>query len=155
MGHITFAGHVEGPIELAFDLAVDPVRMRECMPWITRVWDIRGSQAAVGDSYRFRDTMLGRDAEGVAEVQAADRPFLQSTVSRYDNGVIARWTMRFTPTAGGTDITNDVDYELPAGLAGRIADRLVFHRFIERRLRRGAARFEQQVRADLARANAA
>ena len=155
MGHITFGGHVEAPIEFVFDLAVDPVRMRECMPWITAVWDIRGSQAAPGDSYRFRDSMLGRETEGVTEVVAADRPHLQSTVSRYGNGVTARWTMRFAPRAGGTDIANEVDYEVPAGIAGRIADRLLLHRFIERRLRRGSAAFEQQVKTDLARRKAA
>jgi uncharacterized membrane protein len=151
VGRIEFDGTVRGPIDLVFDLAIDPLRMQECMPWLQAITDVHGDQTVPGDGFRFKDRALGRESSGWAEIVAADRPLHHESLTHYDNGMVARWTMTFTPLGDEVKVDNVVDYRVPAGIFGSIADRLYFHRYIEHRLHEAAARFEAQVDAEVAR----
>lgn len=139
--HLDFTLVTNAPIERAFRLATDPAHVHELMPFIDDVHDVVGDGDAVGDSFRFRDSMLGLHPKGRAAVTFADPPRSITVVTTYDNGVVVDWTMRFTPALEGTEVENDIDYELPAGALGRVADDLVLHRFLEHRLRQLGERF--------------
>lgn len=141
MRHLEFTLITNAAIERAFRLATDPTAMHDQMPWIDDIHDVDGAGDRVGDSFRFRDSMFGFHPKGRTEVIAADRPRSVSAVTTYDNGVVVTWTMRFTPALEGTEVENEIDYELPAGALGRVADDLVLHRFLEQRLRESGERF--------------
>jgi hypothetical protein len=133
----TARSHFDGPIERVFDLTTDPERMRDMFPSIEAISDVHGSGDAAGDSFRFRDRLLGRTTTGRTVVTAALRPTLQTTETTYADGTRLTWTMRFREARGGTDVHNEVIYEPPAGPLTRLRGNLGGV-FIERRLRRSA-----------------
>ena len=140
----TARNHFEAPIERVFDLTTDPRRMLEMLPSIDTVSDIRGKGDAVGDSFRFRDRVLGRSMIGLTVVTAAVRPVLQTTVTTYADGSRVTWTMRFRDAGGRTDVDNEVTYEPPSGsVAGLRA--ILIGPFVERRLRRSAELFDEML----------
>ena len=56
--------HFDAPIERVFDLTTDPRRMQEMFPSIDEISEVSGGGDAVGDSFRFRDRLLGRKVTG-------------------------------------------------------------------------------------------
>jgi uncharacterized protein YndB with AHSA1/START domain len=141
--------HFDGPIERVFDLTTDPRRMPEMFPSIDVISDIHGSGDTVGDSFRFRDRLLGRTMTGTTVVTAASRPVLQTTETDYADGSRLTWTMRFREAPGGTDVHNEVVYEPPAGPLSRLRANLG-GLFVERRLRRSADLLDEMLaRSDL------
>jgi ligand-binding SRPBCC domain-containing protein len=149
MGHVTHQGHVEAPLELVFARAIEPEMTPLLTPSVTSIWDIRGRGDEVGSSYRFRERFLGRVQEGRVEVVAVEPPHRFITLTTYDNGTTVRWEMRFAAAADhGTDGSDVIDYELPAGWRYRIADRLLIRRRIRSSLDQGAARFRAIVEAE-------
>lgn len=141
MRHMDFTLTTNAGIERAFRVSTDTAHVHDLMPWIDDVHDVVGRGDAVGDSFRFRDSMFGIHVHGRAEVTAADPPRSVTIVSTYDNGIVMDWTMRFVPALEGTEIENEIDYEVPAGVLGRLADDVVLHRFIEHRIRESGERF--------------
>jgi uncharacterized protein YndB with AHSA1/START domain len=140
----TAESHFDAPIERVFDLTTDPRRMREMFPSIEAITDVRGSGDAVGDSFHFRDRLLGRTVMGTTVVTAALRPTLQTTETSYADGTRLTWTMRVRDARGGTDVHNEVVYEPPAGALSRLRANLG-GLFVERRLRRSAELFDQML----------
>jgi ligand-binding SRPBCC domain-containing protein len=147
MGHLIISQVTSAPIERAFRISVDPAYLHDLMPSIHDIREVHGAGDHVGDDFRFTDTMLGLHPKGRAQVTAADPPRSLTAVTRYDNGVVVRWTMRFTPALEGTEIENEIDYEVPGGPLGRAIDELLFHRLLERRLRSAGERFLEVAEA--------
>ena len=150
MGHVSFTAHFDAPIDQVFALGIDPARVPEYMPWVTDIHDIVGDGDTVGSSFSFRDhQLLGQHHDGTAEVTEVEPPFSQTTVTTYDNGVVARWQIRLTAASGGTEAVNEIDYEVPRGVLNEVGDRLFLHRLIEDRLQRSAATFRTLVEDEL------
>lgn len=149
MGHVMHEGHVKASLELVFARAVEPEMTPLLTPSVTSIWDVRGRGDEVGSSYRFRERFLGRDQEGRVEVVAVEPPHRFITLTTYGNGTTVRWEMRFEPAADhGTDGTDVLDYELPAGWRYRLADRLFIRRRIRSSLEQGSARFRAILEAE-------
>lgn len=136
--------HFDAPIERVFDLTTDPRRMQEMFPSIDEISEVSGGGDAVGDSFRFRDRLLGRKVTGTTVVTAASRPMLQTTETTYADGSRMIWTMHFNEARGGTDVDNEILYEPPAGRQAGIWTTLV-GLFVERRLRRSADLLEEML----------
>jgi ligand-binding SRPBCC domain-containing protein len=140
----TARSHFDAPIERVFDLTTDPRRMQEMFPSIEAISDVRGTGDAAGDSFRFRDRLLGRTITGTTVVTAALRPILQTTETTYADGTRLTWTMRFREASGGTDVHNEVAYEPPTGPLSRLSANLG-GLFVERRVRRSVELFERML----------
>ena len=150
MRHITHRAHFQAPPELVFARAIDPNLMPRYMPRISSVWDVTGEPDEVGSSFRFRERLLGRDLEGRAEVVAVDPPHVQTTLTTFENGTTVRWELHVDQAVDqGTDGTDEIDYQVPSGLAYRILDRLLLKRQLERDLEQGAAKFESMLEAEV------
>jgi uncharacterized membrane protein len=52
---------------------------------------------------------------------------------------------RFIPAGTGTDLETEVDYELPAGFLGQVADKLFVENWIQRDLRHSMDNFKALV----------
>jgi hypothetical protein len=151
MTHLTHLAHYDAPVAVVRRCGIDPTLMPRYWPKITKVWDIKGDQDAPGDSYRFREHLLGRVLDGTSEVVAIDER-MYDTLTTYDNGTIVHWKMTMTPRDGGTDVLNEIDYEVPRGLLYAIANRLVLKRSLLVNLQSGDRAFNEIVRGEAARA---
>jgi Polyketide cyclase / dehydrase and lipid transport len=152
MTHVTHLAHYDAPPAVVRRRSIDPTLMPRYWPQMKKVWDIRGDQDAPGDSFRFRQHLLGRDVDGTSEVVAIDER-TYDTLTTYDNGSRVRWKMTMTPRDRGTDVLNEIDYEVPHGLLYTIAGRLVLKRTLLGNLRRVDRAFNEIVRAEAARAS--
>ena len=150
MRHVETTTRVPGSPERAFDLAVDPHRMSEQMPWVGGITEVRGRGDRLGDSFVFRDHVFGRSERAMTVVTACHRPTFQTTETTYDNGFRVIWTMHFSPCEEGTEIRNVVWWAKPDDWVGRVEE-LMVRPILERRLRESGRRY----RAMLARAESA
>lgn len=142
MRHLEQETHYDAPIERVFDLATDPSRISEMMPWL-RVRDVKGRGDAVGDSFKFEDEVLGQKRRGTTVVRAVERPTHQTTESLYEDGSRATWEMSFTSVGDGTDAHDRVTYDL-AGVLGGLEE-TILGPLIRRRLEEGGERFRAML----------
>jgi uncharacterized membrane protein len=147
MGHIRISAHCEAPIEQVFELALDVKRIPEWDPFFHEIKNISGPPGQVGTSFDTVMKVLGRPIEGHMQVTEVERPRLVTLVGVAPGGGKLTWTTRFTPAGTGTDSENEVDYELPAGFLGEMADKLFAERAIERDMKHSTENFKALVEA--------
>ena len=92
--------------------------------------------------------VLGRTMEGWGEVTEVDRPRMLR-IDGSGSGGSATTVYRFTPTETGTDAEIQLDYDLPAGLFGKAADKLFIQRSVERDLEHSLENFKAFVEASV------
>ena len=132
MAHLRGTTHFEAPIERVFEVLSDLTLLPEYMSSISDVSEIPGAPGQVGDAYHFRSKSLGLSMAGTVVVTDVDPPTYLATLTTYDNGMRVTWTERLTPSGSETDVVDEIDYELPAGVVGSVLDRLFFRRYFER-----------------------
>ena len=84
----------------------------------------------------------GRRLETRWEVSKVETPRLLEQTATSPAGGQATSTTTFEPAGGGTDITIEIDYELPGGFAGGMADKLFVERAIERDIKHSIENFK-------------
>ena len=144
MGHAVMKGHVEAPIEQVFDYGVDFSRTAEWNVMIVEM-EPRPPLAKVGDRFKGKMKLLGRIYEGEGEVTAFDRPRMFAIKSTQPMGGHQNWTVRFTPAGTGTDFDDEIDYEVPLGIVGAVADKLFLAREIQRAMDQSGENFSVQA----------
>jgi uncharacterized membrane protein len=141
MGHVRQMGHVDAPPDKAFAVAVDATRIPEWNSWVIETRDISGSLNRVGASYTTILKLGGRRLEGHWEVSRFEKPRLLELTGTAPGGARATATNRFEQAGTGTDVTIDIDYELPGGFVGGMADKLFVERAIERDVKHSVENF--------------
>jgi hypothetical protein len=144
MRHLEATIVVPGPADRAYDLAVDPHRLSRLMPWIDRIQDIRGGGDRIGDSFLFRDHILGHAERGMTVVTACHRPSFQTWETTYDNGFRLIWSTHFAPRDGGTEIRNAVWWARPEHWIGRVEE-VAIRPVLQRRLREAGERWHDYL----------
>ena len=132
MGHVVHGIHIDAPPERVFDLTVDAARLPEYMTNISEVKDVSGPLDRIGASYTGVMKIIGRRLEGHWEVVRVEKPAYVELLGTAPGGGRATFITRNEPKDGGTDRTVELDYELPAGFAGELADKLFVEKAIER-----------------------
>jgi hypothetical protein len=142
MGHVRQMGHVDVSPDRAFALTVDAERDPEWNSSVVEVKDVTGLLERVGASYTAILKLGGRRLETRWEATKVEKPrFLELAGSAPGGGhAISKTT--FEPAGGGTDITVEVDYELPGGFVGGMADKLFVERAIERDIKHSLENFK-------------
>ena len=133
MGRARMQGHVDAPIEQVFDYGVDFSRTAEWNVMIVEMEPLP-PLAKVGDRFKGKMKLLGRIYEGDGEVTAFDRPSMFAFNGTLPMGGHQNWTVHFTPAGTGTDFLSEIDYEVPLGIVGAVADKLFIEREIQRAL---------------------
>jgi hypothetical protein len=123
--------HIELPIERVFDYGVDLNHWAEGNVEIVEMTP-GAPLAAVGDRFAGKMKVLGRVYDGEGEVTAIERPRMFAFAAGSSAGGHENWTTHFTPAGTGTDFDAEIDYEVPLGIVGALADKL----FIERQFKR-------------------
>lgn len=132
MGHVVNSIHIDAPPERVFELISDARRFPEWGTNVIEVKDVSGPQDRVGASYTAVMRFAGRRMEGRWEITRVEKPSYVEQKGTALGGGDATAINRLEPAGGGTDITFELDYELPGGFVGDLADRLFVERAIER-----------------------
>ncbi len=91
-------------------------------------------------------TLLGRKLEGRGEVAEVEKPKLLKITGTSTQGGSLTALYHFTPVGiAGTDVEMEIDYVLPAGFLGQIADKLFIEKSVERDLRHSIENFKALV----------
>ncbi len=148
MGHIRESIDVDAPPAACFALAADVRRLPEWNTVIAEVKDIAGPVDRVGSTYTTVARIVGWRIDGTNEVTRFERPSLIETKGTSPTGGRLTITSSFAPQVAGTRTTVEIDYELPGGLFGGIADKLFAERKLERDTRHSNGNFKALVEAE-------
>ena len=149
MGHVLQTGHIDASPDKAFALASDAARTPEWNSSVIEVKDISGSLDQLGSSYVSVLKLGGRRLEGRWEVSRVETPRVIEFTGTAPGGGRAIAKNRFEPADGGTDLTIEIDYELPGGFVGGIADKLFVERAIERDVKHSMENFKAICEAEV------
>jgi uncharacterized membrane protein len=149
MGHVLQTGHIDAPPDRAFALAIDAERIPEWNSSVSEVKEITGSLDQLGSSYMSVLKLGGRLLEGRWEVSGVDRPRLIEFTGTAPGGGTASAKTRFESAGGGTDITIEIEYQLPGGFVGGMADKLFVERAIERDAKHSVENFKAICEAEV------
>ena len=142
MGHVRERFHVDAPIEVCWELGADPGRFVEWQEGVLEVKDHTSKLDRVGDGYSPVFRIAGRKLEGRFEVSKIDKPRLLELTGSNPAGARGKSTQWMEPAGTGTDITFELEYELPGGFVGDLADKLFMERSIERQIRHSNENFK-------------
>lgn len=149
MGHVVQTGHINASPDQAFALAVDAARIPEWNSSVVDAKEITGLLDQVGSSYVSVLKLGGQTLESRWEVTRVDRPRVIEFTGTAPGGGRATAKDRFEPSGGGTDITIEVEYELPGGFVGSMANKLFVERAIERDVKHSVENFKAICEAEV------
>jgi uncharacterized membrane protein len=122
MGHITTSEQIAAPVEAVFAFVDDHRNTTKYMKDLTK-WAPVGSKTH-GKGAQFQVAMKAgpMTLSSVVDITTwtENRAIGWKSIEGFKQ--TGKWT--FKPSAGGTEATFDMDYELPGGIAGRMASRL-------------------------------
>ena len=147
MTHLRLIEQYEAPIERVFALGTDFARYPEWNVTYTEVKEIVGPPNQLGTKIYVVMRLLGQTMEGWGEIVEIDPPKLIHTSGTSTQGGNLEYVLRLTPIEKGTEVVLEVDYELPAGIFGKVADKLFIERAVERDLRHSLENFRAFIEA--------
>jgi uncharacterized membrane protein len=150
MTHVRITEHFDAPIDRVFELGIDLKRYPEWNVSFSQIKEVTGPPDQVGTKFISVMKVLGRQIEGQGEIVQIDRPQLLKISSTGPEGASLIATYRLTTVGTGTDFETEIDYELPAGVLGQIADKLFMERAVERDLRHSLENFKALVETNVA-----
>jgi hypothetical protein len=115
---------------------------------ITEMGEISGRPGGVGSSYVGFYRVAGRRLEGHFVITAADRPSLHQAAGTTRGGW-ARWTTMIEPTATGSEVRVDLEYELPGEVLGSLFGMLTGSR-LDQEFRKTYDNFRKLAEAEAA-----
>jgi coenzyme Q-binding protein COQ10 len=142
MGRVRDQFRVGAPIEAVWDLATDTSRMVEWQSALVEVRDATGKLDRIGAAYSPVYRFAGRKLEGHFEVTRVEKPTLLEFKGTAPGGGKATQTLKLDRADSGTDVSFEIDYELPGGFFGGIADKLFMERQIERDIKHSNENFK-------------
>jgi uncharacterized membrane protein len=148
MGHIRESIHIDSPIEHVWELGAKCERYPEWQTGIVEVKDCSGPIDHVGAKYSIVYKSMGRRLDATFEVTRAERPRLIEQKGTVPGGGNATFLQTAEPAGGGTDITLTMDYELPGGFIGDLANKLFMERALERDIRHSNENFKALCEAE-------
>lgn len=120
------------PIENVFEFFSRPENLEQITPAFLRFHIVQAEpRLHAGSLIRYRLRVHGIPMRWVSEISEWDPP--HHFVDTQLHGPYALWRHQhvFAPEAGGTRITDDVEYALPFGIVGQIAHALQVRRDVE------------------------
>jgi uncharacterized membrane protein len=145
MTHLRTTAHYEAPIERVFALGTDFARYPEWNVTYTEIKEIVGPPDKVGTRIHAVMRFLGRTMEGWGELVEIEPPRMFRLSGTSGEGGKLDVVYRLTPVGTGTEFVVEADYELPAGIVGKIADKLFIERAVERDIRHSTENFRAFV----------
>jgi uncharacterized protein YndB with AHSA1/START domain len=145
MTHLRITQQYDAPIERVFDLLTDFAHYPEWNVTYIEIPKVEGPPRDVGTRIYSVIRLLGRTMDGWAEIVEIEPPRLLRTTGTSTQGGKLDYTLRLTPIGIGTQVILEVEYELPAGIFGKVADKLFIERAVERDLHHSMDNFKAFV----------
>ena len=150
MGHVHESIHVDAPVDVAWSIGRDANRIPEWNTTVASVKDVSGPLDVVGASYTAVSKIVGRPLEVGWRVERVEPMRLGESVATAPGGGSARARVAYEPDGTGTRSTIDVDYELPGGFLGGVADKVFAERAMARDVRHSSENFKALVEQEAA-----
>ena len=142
MGHIRESVDVDAPVETCWALQADAARFPDWNTTVIEVKDISGPIDRVGASFTIVSKVLGRRIEATNEVTRVEPMKLFEFRGSGAGGARGDFRTEFEPRGTGTRVTTQIDYDLPGGWFGDIADKLFGERQLERDVKHSSEHFK-------------
>ncbi|HLI51148.1 MAG TPA: SRPBCC family protein [Thermomicrobiaceae bacterium] len=130
MPQIQKTATINAPIERVFEAIDDPEMMPRYVPSVTKVSDIHRTDERLRDTFRVTYEMLGIHFDQLFTYTEYDRP--RRITARFTGPMTGTMSCRLEPHGDSTLATVEIDYQMPGGVLGKAADRLVAERMNER-----------------------
>ena len=124
MGHVR-SRHIDAPIDHLWDINALCERIPEWNTSVVEVKDCPGRLDRVGARATTVVRVFGRRIEGSQETTKADKPHAFTLKLVGAGGAKATVDGTFTESGSGTDMTLELDYELPKGMFAGVAEKLL------------------------------
>ena len=148
MGRITDSVDIEAPLEVCWALNADVARLTEWNPAVVEVRDVSGPLDRVGTTYTGVIRAMGRTFDGRSEVKRVESMKSVDTSGIGVGGARAHVHVEFTRRSAGTRVTVTIDYDLPGGVFGGIAQKLFATRQLTEQLKASNAGFKVVAERD-------
>jgi uncharacterized membrane protein len=125
MGHVRSSEHIDAPIGHVWEINASCERIPEWNVNVVEVKDCPGRLDRVGARATTVVRVFGRRIEGSQETTKADKPGAFTLKLVGAGGAKATVDGTFTESGDGTDMTLDLDYELPMGMFAGVAEKLL------------------------------
>ena len=145
MGHIHHEYHIDAPPEVAWAVGRDPDRMPEWNTTTVSVKDVSGPIDREGATYTTVSKVVGRPLDIKWHVERVDPAHMAEITASSPRGGSAHLVIRYEPDGSGTKLSTDLDYELPMGFLGNVADRLFAERAMIRDVHHSSENFKALV----------
>jgi uncharacterized membrane protein len=148
VGHISQSVDIEAPLELCWAINADASRLTEWNKAILEVRDVTGPLDRVGTTYTGVVRAMGRKFDGRNVVTRVEPRKAIETTGSGVGGAKARVLAEFARRGTGTRVTVSIDYDLPGGVLGGMAEKLFATRQLESDLKASNAGFKALAEAD-------
>jgi uncharacterized membrane protein len=125
MGHLRSSEHIDAPIDHVWEIFASCERLPE---WTANIVEVKGCPDRldrVGAQFTPVYRVFGRKIEGSQETTRADKPHAFALKLSGAGGLKATADFTFTEARGGTDMTDELEYDLPLGLFGGVVEKLL------------------------------
>ncbi len=131
MAHVKRDILIQSPPAAVYSIARDPNR------WSTWFANLSGPEKLEGDGsvgtvghYTYKMAGVPMSVK-VTVLEDSSSPAGCRWVGRVEGAITAEQTFVYAPEGGGTRLTVEIDYTVPGGGLGKLADKLVMERFNE------------------------
>lgn len=130
MGHIRRQVEVGADPKKCFDFIADPDLAPLFISSLHSITPLEVEPRGQGNTWEWEYDLFGIPLSGASRCVGYDPP--NRYVWETYQGIDTRWTYTFEPANGGTQITLEVEYELPDSiLGGKLGDRALIDRLNE------------------------
>ncbi len=125
---------IAAPIEQVFHVACDIEHIPEWFVGSSEFSNVNQTANMLGSTWDWNYRILGWRFKGQARLVECDQPHRSAT--EIEGDVAARFVWNYGPQDGETLVESRVDYAVPMGLIGRLADALWARRTFASNLQR-------------------
>jgi uncharacterized membrane protein len=154
MGRISRGINIHAPLDVCWELNADATRLTEWNPSILEVRDVTGRLDKVGTTYTGVISAMGRRFPGRNVVTRVEPNRLVETEGTGVAGAKARLLVTFEARGDVTRVIVTIDYDLPGGIFGGIAEKLFATKQLEDQLKASNQGFKALAEREAAKAAA-
>ncbi len=123
MAHITRTININAPLSKVFDYVTSPENWARYVTSLVDVKNVSNKTPDTGTTFEWVYRMLGVNFSGKGSVIGYEKDKMFAL--KMEGAFPIKETYRFEGDAGGTNLTFEIDYDVPGQLLGVVADRLV------------------------------
>lgn len=116
--HIKLQTVIPATREQLFEFLTTPGQVRLVLPGLIESTNVSEMPLQVGSTFDYKYQMYGVIVEGCWEVLALERPTRYE--ARTTGGAVSTWRYALAEVDGGTELSLDLEYDVPKSLLGQV-----------------------------------